>query len=521
MSKRGRQERETAPSGVDEVNSLVDEIMGQSGPESEVGAADAHADNSDQYGQATERYQEDDLAEEEAAEDEGGIVDVEAEEAEEAAQADAQNHNSNSFYQGNATQMAETEAYADDEDEDDHDDFDIDAALAGGDMNNNEGSSSSSSSSSTPAKAKAAWSFLSTEEQAAASERATESSAVMEPAPSSPPEEKMRKIALKNAAGRTTRPPSSFIVYSTKRRSELDASLSFKEKAQLISGEYRTLTDEAKAELDAKCALDRTAYEARLATAVEEEMEILRNDPSALMSNATKVSDIKFAEIKHGDGITLPLAKVKRIIKMNPEVKNCGKEASMLITKATELFTAYIGLKGANMCALRGAKTIQEKDFIHLVHTTDMCEFLREDYPRRQGEDGKKAQKAKPKPVVTTTVINDDGEEVQVEVEQDVSVVHSAESRAKAARAEKMAVHAAGSSKLTGFFQAGQGSGKSSTLAQAQAQDEDAGTLCNALSPAKQAKGKAGSRAAKAQSYTQDSQMTLPFQASANTQESE
>jgi len=87
-------------------------------------------------------------------------------------------------------------------------------------------------------------------ERAEIDARAEADAMTMEPAPSSPPHEKLLKVATKRAIQRITRAPSSFIVYSTKRRQELPASMSFKEKAQLISQEYRNLNEEQSAELE-------------------------------------------------------------------------------------------------------------------------------------------------------------------------------------------------------------------------------------------------------------------------------
>jgi histone H3/H4 len=227
------------------------------------------------------------------------------------------------------------------------------------------------------------------------------------------------------------------------------------------------MSEEEKADLEAECKVAKDLYEVKLQAAADEEVELLRNDPIALEAafSTKKINDINFNALDHTRPITLPLAKIKRIIKMNPDVKNCGKEASIMITKACEIFTAYIGFKAANLSNLRGAKTIQERDFVHMIHTNEHTDFLREDFPRRQGEDGSKP-KSKPKTgannMVTTTVTNDDGSMTTVEV--DASEI--ATDKMKLANEKKMAAISVGSSKLTGFFNRGDaGVGKSSALA--------------------------------------------------------
>lgn len=91
---------------------------------------------------------------------------------------------------------------------DEEDDIDVDALMEGAD--------------SSPTGSIPVVSFLNDEEEADLESRAQAESLIHEPA-ASPPNEKLKKIAIKRAMQRTTRAPSSFIVYSTKRRAELDS----------------------------------------------------------------------------------------------------------------------------------------------------------------------------------------------------------------------------------------------------------------------------------------------------------
>ena len=75
---------------------------------------------------------------------------------------------------------------------------------------------------------------------------------------------------------------------------------------------------------------------------------------------------------------------------MDPAVKNVSKEGAVAITKATELFVAYMGLKCQSVAALRGGKNVQERDFIHLVHTNKDMEFLRRISPVGRPTSGTK-----------------------------------------------------------------------------------------------------------------------------------
>ncbi len=383
---------------------------------------------------------------------EGGIVEVDQEDdreggSEEFASSTTRGEKeTEQYYIGDNALAAETESYDNDatggygygyaEDEDVG--IDIDAAM-NGDANISYTGSTIYSSAKSQETAKNAWAFLGSEERKHIDSQDSTQSENQMPVSSFPSEEKLRKIATKLAASNLTRPPSSFIVFSTRRRAELGPELSFKEKAQLISSEFKALTGEQKEELDAKCRADREVYENKLEVLIQKEMENLRNDPdlfTSLNAGASAMKNANFSDLDFSStNIALPLAKVKRAIKCNPDVKNCGKEATALIAKAAEIFTAYIGFKSASISALRGAKTIQERDFIHMLHTNDHCDFLREDFPRRAGEDG---GKGKPK---TKVVESEDADDTSQN-----------KSGAIDKKAERLAALSVGSSKVTSFF---------------------------------------------------------------------
>ncbi len=220
-------------------------------------------------------------------------------------------------------------------------------------------------------------------------------------APTGPSSEKLRKIAKKRAASRKEikRPNSAYFVFATRRRRELsggEEKLTFKELAQKISHEWNNMTEEVKEGFQEISAQEREKYEQLIEEATEKEMQILLEDPSRAMEGSNEnVQGLKFSNLPTNNELLLPLARVKRTIKMDPEVKNVSKEATALVAKATEMFVAYMSIRGAQTAAMRGGKQILEKDFIHMVQSNDLLEFLRDDFPRRDGEDnGKNKSKA-------------------------------------------------------------------------------------------------------------------------------
>ena len=152
-------------------------------------------------------------------ETEGGLVDFDEDD-------DNHNNETEAYYEGNSTQFADTEVYDVDEDDDDVG-IDIDEAFDGDEGQFNSQQSSSSQKNNRSSNTKEAWSFLNREDENTGAATGNEDEDNTNNMIS---DDKLRKYALKIAQAKLTRPASSYIVFSTKMRSTLDASLSFKEK---------------------------------------------------------------------------------------------------------------------------------------------------------------------------------------------------------------------------------------------------------------------------------------------------
>ena len=74
---------------------------------------------------------------------------------------------------------------------------------------------------------------------------------------------------------------------------------------------------------------------------------------------------------------------MKRIIKLDPGVKNIGKEATAALARATELFVSFLALKAKEATVARGVRAIRDADLAHCIHTNTCLEFLRLDFPKR------------------------------------------------------------------------------------------------------------------------------------------
>ena len=68
-------------------------------------------------------------------------------------------------------------------------------------------------------------------------------------------------------------------------------------------------------------------------------------------------------------------------MKCDPSVKNVQKEALSVMSKATELFVAYVARQSGVAAAKRGVKTVKGADFVKAIHEDDILCFLRDDFP--------------------------------------------------------------------------------------------------------------------------------------------
>ncbi|KAK7203149.1 hypothetical protein BZA70DRAFT_283986 [Myxozyma melibiosi] len=79
---------------------------------------------------------------------------------------------------------------------------------------------------------------------------------------------------------------------------------------------------------------------------------------------------------------TLPLARVKKIIKLDEDVRACSNSASFAVTVATEMFIQYLCEKSLQMSKSDKRKTLHYKDLASAVHKLDELEFLSDVIPR-------------------------------------------------------------------------------------------------------------------------------------------
>lgn len=72
----------------------------------------------------------------------------------------------------------------------------------------------------------------------------------------------------------------------------------------------------------------------------------------------------------------LPLARIKNLIKLDPDVTIASQDAVFLLAKATELFVTMLGREAYKFTKQNKKKTIQRKDIDDCIASCECLSFL-------------------------------------------------------------------------------------------------------------------------------------------------
>ena len=80
----------------------------------------------------------------------------------------------------------------------------------------------------------------------------------------------------------------------------------------------------------------------------------------------------------------LPLARIKKIMKSDEEVRMISAEAPILFAKACEMFISEITIKGYYNAERNERKTLQRKDIATAIARTETYDFLIDTIPKTE-----------------------------------------------------------------------------------------------------------------------------------------
>ena len=79
------------------------------------------------------------------------------------------------------------------------------------------------------------------------------------------------------------------------------------------------------------------------------------------------------------DAVIFPIGRIRKICKLDPDVKGMSKESALLITKATELFCTKLGKECVTMAQMQNRRKLLPDDVVEVCSIKEAFMFLRSD----------------------------------------------------------------------------------------------------------------------------------------------
>lgn len=138
------------------------------------------------------------------------------------------------------------------------------------------------------------------------------------------------------------------------------------ELAKIIGAKWKELDEESKVVYVEQANKAKEAYLKQLAL-------FKKHHPNAVQDSESKK--------KSGDELelTFPLARIRKIARLDPEVNGISKEAATLLTYAAELFTEKMGQEAFSMAQIQKRRKLILQDVVDVTSMKDKFHFLKED----------------------------------------------------------------------------------------------------------------------------------------------
>ena len=91
------------------------------------------------------------------------------------------------------------------------------------------------------------------------------------------------------------------------------------------------------------------------------------------------LNDLPGGEGGSGNDLIFPMARIRKIAKLDPEVKTLSKEALQLVVKSAELVLAKLGKESVKVARMQNRRTLLADDVAHVCTHRDVFSFLKED----------------------------------------------------------------------------------------------------------------------------------------------
>ena len=137
--------------------------------------------------------------------------------------------------------------------------------------------------------------------------------------------------------------------------------------------------------------------------------------PSSIMSSNSPQTTSN-SEQKNENDMIFPLSRIRKICRLDPEVKGMSKESTILVTKALECFLGRMANDAWSMAKMHQKRTIHAQDVLDTCSLKETFFFLRDDIKdliHEQKEDKKRKRELKKSslgPDYRKSSIEDDGQ---------------------------------------------------------------------------------------------------------------
>ena len=229
------------------------------------------------------------------------------------------------------------------------------------------------------------------------------------------------------------RRPSAYISFSVQNRESVKKELAEKgnakpgmgDIARLISQRWNALGEEEKRAFKEKCEKE---FEEKEAAEEEEERDDDDDDDDddekaphdkdgkvlteaeRLVRQTTQNDAHGENRDKDGNSLSLPLSRVKRIMKLDKSVKVASGDATKLITKATELFCEVLTQSALGSMKLGKRKTIKYLDVERAVLKKQKFDFLHDHVSAMKPKEGEPKKMTEKDAAEAKEKEDDDGE---------------------------------------------------------------------------------------------------------------
>jgi histone H3/H4 len=159
---------------------------------------------------------------------------------------------------------------------------------------------------------------------------------------------------------------SAYFIFQSEKRGQIkaeNAGASIGSIAKIIGKLWSELSSENKKRYQEEAAKEKE--EVAKAKARRKEAGLLENNS---IQKGSEANDVSF-----------PIARIKKICRLDPEVKGLSKEAVHLITKAAEEFTMKLGKDTFAIAQMNSRKTILPDDVADVCSLREPFLFLNED----------------------------------------------------------------------------------------------------------------------------------------------